>query len=212
MSEKTEKAEKAEKAVAGESTPAGGMTLSAEQFTQLLTAIGSTGGGLTADALEKILAAQGAAVASGMRKALKPENPRAPMISAFNPQGDRDHPRPTLKCKMFLRAYPIDGTTETVEELTLLNMLTPGIYWITRQDGMKVKMPVVADENSAGEVERMLILLPMEEDHKQGYPPFSVLLREALGLGLPDAAAQQAELERLRAEVAVLRSQQPALA
>src|SRR5687768_1672705 len=34
------------------------------------------------------------------------ENPR---ISVFNPQGEREHPRPGLKCQMFFGQYDDDG-------------------------------------------------------------------------------------------------------
>lgn len=190
-----------------EDTTGGAFTLTQEQFAALLSKVSGAGNGLTPDTLEKILAAQGSAVSEGMRKAMKPENPQAPLISVYNPKGDRDHPRPALKCKMFLRAYPIDGTTESVEELELLNQLQPGTYWFHDMSGRKVKMPVVAETTNTGELSRLLILLPMEEDDRMAYPGFATILREALGLGMPDQAAMAAELAALRAKVASLDGQ-----
>src|SRR5262252_11161611 len=62
--------------------------------------------------------------AKAMKAALRPENDPAPMISAFNPKGDRDNPRPKLKCEFSLfEGIPIDGVTDTVEEIELMNQL-----------------------------------------------------------------------------------------
>ena len=75
------------------------------------------------------------------RRATIPENKFPPMISAFNPRGDKDFPRPQLKCEMFI-PWPVQNEACTREEIELLNLLQPGEFYITRTDRSKVKMVV----------------------------------------------------------------------
>lgn len=81
--------------------------------------------------------------ADAMKRALKPENAFSPMKSAFNPAGDLDHPRPTLKCIFTLfDGIPIDGTTDTVEELSLMNQLEHGEYFVMKSDGSRMPFQI----------------------------------------------------------------------
>lgn len=73
--------------------------------------------GLTKADLSDLMASN----AEGMRKALKPENARHPDVSAFNPEGERDHPRPKLKRKTFWAGQELHADDLNTSEITLLN-------------------------------------------------------------------------------------------
>lgn len=74
-------------------TPDGNMQLANALLQALQQITPAPQGGLSKDDLKELLAGN----AAGIRQALKPENPTHPDISAFNPEGERDHPRPKLK-------------------------------------------------------------------------------------------------------------------
>jgi hypothetical protein len=118
--------------------------------------------------------------AAAMKRVLKPENDPAPMVSVFNPAGDRDHPRPTLKCQFTLfDGVPIDGLTDTVEELTLYNRLVAGDYWVTKSDGTMVLFKVREHRNDLDELQRINLWFPCrDEADRNGCMPMVVWLRE----------------------------------
>jgi hypothetical protein len=137
-----------------------------------------SGGGLDAKTLEDILASN----TEAHRRAMKPENAFPPLISAFNPAGDRDHPRPRLKCEFTIfDAIPIDGTTETVEELELYNQLEPGEYFVKRTDESKMKFIVTAHKNTFGDVRRIDVSFPYkDESDRAGVMPMRIWLRDVV--------------------------------
>ena len=95
-------------------------TFDGEQFDRLIDAIkGNQTGRVEAEAQIHALA---------MRKQLRPDNEVHPDISVYNPLGERDHPRPPLKCPMFLGPYPLEEQTLLLKEITYLNQLEPGTY------------------------------------------------------------------------------------
>jgi len=73
--------------------------------------------GLSADQLQEVLAHN----AQATRKALRPENERHPDVSAFNPEGERDHPRPKLARKAFFAGIELKEDELTRAEIELLN-------------------------------------------------------------------------------------------
>lgn len=77
-------------------------------------------GGLAADQLEEILGR----TAEATRKALKPENARHPDVSAFNPNGERDHPRPKLARKTFWAGTELHEDELTLQEIEAFNSFT----------------------------------------------------------------------------------------
>ncbi len=83
----------------------------------LLKIAAMSGGGISKDDLTEVMASN----AEGMRKALKPENPRHPDVSAFNPEGERDHPRPKLSRKTFWAGTELHEDELTAEEIGLFN-------------------------------------------------------------------------------------------
>jgi hypothetical protein len=81
-------------------------------------------------------------IAEMQRRTTMPENRAFPAISWFNLRGDKDFPRPVLKCEMFL-PWPVDdGSSLTREEIELLNLLEQGEYTIFRTDRSRVKVTV----------------------------------------------------------------------
>jgi len=99
--------------------------------------------------------------------------------SPFNPLGDRDFPRPKLKCAMYLGAAPLGSQKEvtvlTRPEIDALNALEPGHYRIVKMDGSRVVIEVKGQRNSNQDLDRLWILLPDGDDNKTLYPPLAVL-------------------------------------
>jgi hypothetical protein len=120
--------------------------------------------------------------AQAMKKALKPENDPAPMISVYNPLGDRDHPRPKLKCEFTLfDGIPIDGTTDTVEEITLMNELVAGDYWVTKSDNTPMRFQVREIRNDLGTLRRINMAFPYRDAaDAAGVMPMVIWLRECV--------------------------------
>lgn len=93
------------------------------------------------------------------RRVHRPENDINPKISAFNPRGDKDFPRPRLKCEFFL-PWPVTNDQEQLsrEELELLNLLQPGDWVIRRTDRSKLKIEVrQTNKLNSDEPSRILI-------------------------------------------------------
>lgn len=118
--------------------------------------------------------------AQAMKRALKPENDPAPMVSVYNPLGDRDHPRPRLKCEFTLfDGIPVDGTTDTVEEIELMNQLVAGDYWVTKSDNTPMKFSVREVRNDLGQLRRINLHFPYRDAaDAAGVLPMVVWLRE----------------------------------
>ena len=116
-----------------------------------------------ADALNKGIA---------QSKTPRPENQFAPEVSVFNPLGERDHPRPGLKCEVFLGAkdrtgqvlstYPYMPEDLTAYEQIALNTLTPGTHTLTLLDGAPIKLEIVAAKKDAvsEEITRLVLCVP----------------------------------------------------
>lgn len=145
-----------------------------------------------AEAFQSMMAQMAATMAEQTRLAREPipENKVAPGVSAFNPKGDRDFPRPDLKCPVFLgqydddgkieAAYPVLEDTSTVEELTLCNQLEQGDALIERNDGEIGKVVIQARRDGSGKLNRLVIAFPygwMSKEKQAGIPPFKKILR-----------------------------------
>ena len=118
-------------------------------------------------------AALAESITQGIAQARKPipegtdqSNPR---ISDANPLGDRDHPRPLLKCEFFLgtqnadgkvaRTYPYEQGDLTVREILALNILQPGHFSIALHDGATIILSVVPEHDGATDALRRLVLV-----------------------------------------------------
>ena len=126
-----------------------------EKLQARLDAAGATDNGelisRLSDALEglsetqKAIAAQSDAV---QRQIHRPRNEHPPMISAYNPRGDKDFPRPNLKCEIMAPWFrPWDAESLNREEVELLNLLEPGKYLIKRTDGTRVELVCTGIKN-----------------------------------------------------------------
>jgi hypothetical protein len=134
-----------------------------------------------------------------------------PLISAFNPRGEKDFPMPFLKCevyapwKMWDDQHSLDR-----EEVELFNLLDPGEYHIEMVDGSQQLVCVVGVRNSdTGRLERLSLLGPKDEqgryaglftqEKRQSFPALRQLLRQMIG---EEAAAVVVPIATERARVA----------
>ena len=118
-------------------------------------------------------AALAESITQGIAQARKPipegtdqSNPR---ISDANPLGDRDHPRPALKCEVYLgtqdadkkvsRTYPFTADDLTVHEVLALNTLEGGHYSVKLYDGSPIKVSVVPEMDEATDTLRRLVIV-----------------------------------------------------
>lgn len=156
-----------------------------EQITQL----GASG--FTPDqivSLASSTASSGGITAEGLADAMKaarekiPENIKAPLISDANPLGERDHPRPLLKCAMYFGGALIGNTKInaglTLDEIDSLNQVTPGHYRITKTDGSRQVIEVAGRVNSNLETELLRFVLPEGDQTKNNYPGQAELARQ----------------------------------
>lgn len=147
------------------------MTLSMEQIALIVATAVKTASEGSADVH-----------AEAMKRALKPENAMSPMKSIFNPAGDQASPRPALKALFtFFDGIPVDGTTDTVEELTLYNQLEQGEYLVDKSDGTKMPFKVREVRNDLGQLRRVDMSFPYrDEADRAGVLPMVVWLRDVV--------------------------------
>lgn len=116
-------------------------------------------------------------VTQGIAQARKPIPERTdadyPRISVLNPLGERDHPRPGLKCEFFLgtrepksqtvqRTYGFVAEDLTAHEQIALNTLEPQSATITLLDDSPVKVEVVATsrDDITNAITRLVLIVP----------------------------------------------------
>jgi hypothetical protein len=139
-----------------------------------------------AEALERVSSAQteGAKlIAAETRRAHRPSNEVVPQRSVLNLQGERDFPKPKLKCVMMI-PWLVDQDSVTREEVQLLNLLQPGEYVVSKMDGTKVKVSVRIDYG-LDEITPSRLLMNNEtafnNDNQRWVPPLAMMLRQMLG-------------------------------
>lgn len=131
------------------------------------------------------------------------ENRQHPGISSLNPLGERDHPRPELKCKMYWVGFKVTKDSSSREEIELLNRLEPGNYRVTKANGRTIPFTVEARKGLNDKLERMMIHFPCKSTEDRGdHMPMTSYLREALGEGLPNADILMKQVLALQAELA----------
>jgi hypothetical protein len=113
-----------------------------------------------------------AAVAAGVDK-WKPHEIRRPeQKSVYNPDGERDHPKPKLQFHVYEGSYPLgdpsDNRTLTKAEVEALNSLRPGFYQVEMFDQSIAVVEIRAQLNAAQEIERLWVIFPEGKD-KNGY-------------------------------------------
>jgi hypothetical protein len=164
-------AEKVKDSVATEvQSPPAAPALTGEQFAQLLEVIGKN----------KTVEAE--VQANALKEALRPPQSDPPGISAYNPRGERDHPRPPLRTQFFFGPYPFFHDTLTYDEIVLLNQLRPGKFIVTKADGSKVPFTVRETMDITGTTpERVDILFPaVDAESNKNWMPLTAMLREVL--------------------------------
>lgn len=190
-----------------------------ERFTLALEAIASRLGSLPANsdagaiqtlsaAMVELAQAQKDIAADQQKRTDRdapPENNSVPKISVFNLRGDKDFPRPGLKCQMFI-PYPAYRDDLTREEIELLNLLEPGDYPIEMNDGLVVTLTVTAVLNldKVG-VSRLVLSHPtaFKNDNHKNLIPKARMLREMLAQHNTTRAASAAVLT-MREEAALI--------
>lgn len=147
--------------------------------------------GLTGDQLEKILEGN----AQATRKALRPENERHPDISAFNPKGERDFPRPKLRRKTFWAGQELHEDELTVEEIELFNKVEHTLE--ARSGAWRAELRRTAKDGQSD----LHVMFPcVSIDDRMELPGMKAMMRELLGGTKavdPESLAQRvAELEK----------------
>jgi len=109
------------------------------------------------------------------------ENAFAPEISAFNPRGDRDNPRPALACQMIWTGFKLSKEALTVEEIELLNQAKPGEYRVTKSDGKTIPFTISAKQDAAGRLEMLTFHFPCKNtEDRHNHMGMVAYLREVL--------------------------------
>lgn len=149
------------------------VTLTFEQMKELM-------GLSSVQATEMMTSAMAAQSKTNAEAAARVRNPipegtdaSYPRISVLNPLGERDHPRPGLKCEFFLgtrmpktkqvqRTYPWVADDLSAHEQIALNTLVPTSKTILLRDDSEAKCEVVATsaDDITGEITRMVVVLP----------------------------------------------------
>ena len=138
--------------------------------------------------------------AEAHRRLTKRENEFSPGVSVFNPKGERDHPKPELRCKMFWLGYPLQKDQLTPEEVDLLNRVNEtGKFPFTRSDGSQDACTITGETDTSGKWTKLEFSFRCKGDYKNNLPPMTSMLREILGLGTVEEELRKriAELEAI---------------
>lgn len=190
MAERAADAEEAEtpEVVAPVEHAAPALSLTQDQFQQLLAAVGGAKG-LDAETLEAIMRRTAENSAQAMQKALIPENAHHPGISAFSyPEGDRARPRPTLPFELYWKGFPIHREPKLSAwwELEQFVHLKPGNYTCSKRDGSALRVTVTAQYGADGEtVERLTVDFPCDREMRPMIAPPYVMAYQMTHAQLP---------------------------
>lgn len=182
-----------------------------EKFNVLLETFiaASKNSGLTEDKLEAILTKSGLAAAAGMQKAIRPENEQPPLISAFNPNGDRDNPKRKLNRKTYLNGHPEHNSDSSLaadmlmeQEIDAYNEL--GEMLEQQADKRAFSRGDLYQAELRNRNTELHIEVPVANlDTRSNLPPTLIMLCHELKTGesMMDLNNLLAEVTRLRAEV-----------
>jgi hypothetical protein len=132
----------------------------------------SSGGGISVEQLETVLKSN----AEATRKALKPENAQHPDVSAFNPLGERDHPRPKLRRKTFWAGTELHEDELSREEIELFNQVE---HTVEARNGIwRAELKRTATDGTS---ELHVIFPCANTDDRMDLPSMTLMLRELLG-------------------------------
>lgn len=148
---------------------------------------GMGGNGISKDDLKEVMESN----SEGMRRALKPENAFHPDISSFNPDGEKDHPRPALRRKTLWIGVPLQRDELTKEEITLFNSVE---HNLTARNGTWT-----AELKNAG-LELHINFPNATVDERMDLPSMRAVMTELLGgdraVDTDSLLARVAELEK----------------
>ena len=116
------------------------------------------------------------------RRAFRPSNMVNPGVSVFNRRGDRDFPKPPLKC-MVMMPWLAEHEALTREEVELLNLLEAGEYTIKRTDRSKIVISVQMRYNVDGKTPSAMLIsheTAFNNDNFRMMPAIADWLRDAL--------------------------------
>jgi hypothetical protein len=147
-----------------------------------------------------------------------PENPISPDISDANPFGDRDNPRPGLKCdwwygvidektkKAARSGHEMDPKSLTVWEQLALNSLEPMQGEVERLDGARMPVAVAAMKDDFGKTLYMTLAFPANvvskksSENKNMIPRIEDLVLQLTGHDFRRKTLSSEETLRLMAE------------
>lgn len=176
--------------------------LALQEQVQALVKMQTSSGGLSEDKLEAIMLRVAQASADAAERAANPSNKTHPGISVYSyPEGDRARPR-ALKCPMTWAGYDLGIDTTTAEEIELLNVAVPGVYTFQRTDKSFETLTVTGTTDAGGTITKLSFSF-LVKDNRETLPDNATMLRQAFGV----KTAEQIELEKLRAELAAMRTQ-----
>ena len=133
----------------------------------------------------------------------KPENVAPPLIGVYTyPEGERDRPKPALKCKMTWVGYELDPNVLTPDEIDALNALPPGVTRVTKADSTKIEFRVTPVHNSNLELERLDIWFPCKGEQRHNHGSMLSYCRQAVGTATPDVNDLIAQLEDAKRQLA----------
>ena len=81
-------------------------------------------------------------LARAFAKTQRQENTMSPLVSTYNPEGERDHPKPTLRAKTTHNGVLLNDDTLTWEEVEALNALPPGDWRVSKANGVAIVLTV----------------------------------------------------------------------
>lgn len=109
------------------------------------------------------------------------ENRLPPEISVYNPKGERDNPRPELRCMMVWVGFKLSNMGLTRDEIELLNQVKPGDYRVTKADGSTIDFTVDGKQDRAGKPELLSFHFPCKAvEDRQNHMSMTSYLKEVL--------------------------------
>jgi hypothetical protein len=133
------------------------------------------------------LAAVVAKATAEAARALAPEqyrSVRGEEKSVFNPQGERDHPRPDVEGDIYWAGAQLRREQLTWEEIDLINRLQPGEFWFSGNDEGRLLLRIMNLEPAGSNKRRLNIILPglSDPNTRSNYPSMKRILQDILSV------------------------------
>lgn len=155
------------------------VTMTVEQILELVrTAVSSNA--LDAEAISKIAASAATESSKALRDQWWDER-TYPGVSAFNPKGEKEHPRDALVGDIYWAGYLLRGDELVQEEIELINQLRPGDYEILGRDAAALPFVVRDLDPGSKTSRRLLVLFPCRDmDQRHNLPSMREMLRQVV--------------------------------